>query len=59
MDAGNSLCNNPGTGFSTNNTDCNDANSLINPSVVESCNTIDDNCNGTADEGIIFITLLR
>ncbi|MBK9733090.1 MAG: sulfatase-like hydrolase/transferase [Chitinophagaceae bacterium] len=56
LDAGNSLCNNPGTGFSMNNTDCNDANSLINPSVVESCNTIDDNCNGTADEGIIFIT---
>ncbi|MBK9733092.1 MAG: putative metal-binding motif-containing protein [Chitinophagaceae bacterium] len=56
LDAGNSLCNNPGTGFSTNNTDCNDANSLINPSVVESCNTIDDNCNGTADDGLTFIS---
>jgi arylsulfatase A-like enzyme len=55
-DAGTSLCNNPGFGFSTNNADCNDTSALINPSAAESCNGIDDNCNGTADDGLIFIT---
>ncbi|MBK6483908.1 MAG: T9SS type A sorting domain-containing protein [Chitinophagaceae bacterium] len=55
-DLGNSLCIDPGFGFATNNTDCNDASALINPSAIESCNGIDDNCNGTADDGLIFIT---
>ncbi|MBX7107749.1 MAG: sulfatase-like hydrolase/transferase [Chitinophagales bacterium] len=54
-DAGTSLCNNPGTGYATNHTDCNDANALINPAGTETCNTLDDNCNGSADEGLIFI----
>ena len=45
-----SLCTNPGTGYSTNNLDCNDANALINPGVAEVLNGIDDNCNGIIDE---------
>ncbi|MBK9731680.1 MAG: T9SS type A sorting domain-containing protein [Chitinophagaceae bacterium] len=38
------------TGFVSDNTDCNDANSLINPNATDICNTVDDNCNGQVDE---------
>lgn len=38
-------------GYSADNTDCNDANPSINPAAIEVCNLIDDNCNGTIDEG--------
>jgi hypothetical protein len=42
------------TGFVLNNTDCNDANVNINPGAIEICgNTIDDNCNGTSEEGCL------
>ena len=36
--------------FSTNKTDCNDNDELINPSAVEVCNNDDTNCNGIIDE---------
>ncbi|MBK9732911.1 MAG: T9SS type A sorting domain-containing protein [Chitinophagaceae bacterium] len=41
----------PPPGTSINNTDCNDANSSVNPGVQEICsaNNIDENCNGLAD----------
>ncbi len=38
----------------TNNLDCNDANAAIKPSAPEACNGVDDNCNGTADDGLTF-----
>ncbi|MFN0274285.1 MAG: MopE-related protein [Chitinophagales bacterium] len=38
----------------TNNSDCNDANPSINPSVTETCNGVDDNCDGNVDEGSIL-----
>jgi hypothetical protein len=39
------------SGYVTDNTDCNDANALVNPGVAEVCdNSLDDNCNGTVDE---------
>ncbi|MBK7443304.1 MAG: putative metal-binding motif-containing protein [Bacteroidetes bacterium] len=40
-------------GYVDNNLDCNDANNAINPTQIEICNAIDDNCNGTNDEGVI------
>lgn len=31
--------------------DCDDANESIHPDATEICNLVDDNCDGTADEG--------
>ena len=39
------------SGFVTYSTDCNDADETINNDAVESCNGIDDDCDGLVDEG--------
>ncbi|CAM4220891.1 hypothetical protein G4177_09655 [Corallococcus sp. ZKHCc1 1396] len=39
-------------GYATSNTDCNDANSAVKPSATEVCDNVDNNCNGTVDEGV-------
>jgi hypothetical protein len=41
----------PIPGFVTDNTDCDDINAGINPSGIEVCNTLDDNCDGITDDG--------
>jgi hypothetical protein len=43
------------TGFVASNTDCNNSNSSINPGATEICNQVDDDCDGTADEGLPLI----
>lgn len=47
-------CSNPGAGFVTNNTDCDDTNAATNPSANEVCNGVDDNCTGGIDNGLTF-----
>ena len=45
------FCAMPSTGYSLNNTDCNDAVSSTYPGATEWCNSVDDNCSGFIDEG--------
>ena len=52
--SGQNLCAQP-NGTVTNNTDCDDNNSAINPAEAEVCNGIDDDCSGLADDGLTFI----
>lgn len=47
---------NDGDGFE-NDVDCDDNNASIYPGALESCNGIDDNCDGNVDEGIQTFTL--
>ncbi|MCY7410484.1 MAG: hypothetical protein LH473_09435, partial [Chitinophagales bacterium] len=54
-DAGISSCANPGAGYSSDNTDCNDAVNAIHPNQIDLCNTFDDDCDGSIDEDATFI----
>ena len=53
-----SRCSNPGAGFSTNNTDCNDATAAANPAAAEICDGIDNDCDNLTDEGCATPTQL-
>ncbi|NTX10843.1 hypothetical protein HUA76_08610 [Myxococcus sp. CA056] len=44
-------CSQP-TGYSTRSGDCNDGSASIKPGVSEACDSIDNNCNGSVDEGV-------
>ncbi len=46
-----SACMQP-PGFVAAAGDCNDGSSAIHPGAAEVCNGVDDNCDGTADEGV-------
>ncbi|WP_240359264.1 MopE-related protein [Pyxidicoccus trucidator] len=44
-------CSQPG-GYVSNASDCNDSSSSIRPGGSESCDGVDNNCNGLTDEGV-------
>ncbi|MFN8699916.1 MAG: MopE-related protein [Flavobacteriales bacterium] len=47
-------CGSPDPGYIAVSGDCNDSNSAVNPGASENpCNGIDDNCNGSTDEGFV------
>lgn len=48
-----SLCA-PPPGFVTDNTDCNDGNNTAYPGALEVCDGVDNNCNGSTDEGVLI-----
>ena len=50
-----SYCTQP-YGYAANSTDCNDAVASINPGASEICNTVDDDCDSSTDEGIALNT---
>lgn len=45
------------SGYVSNNTDCNDANAAVRPGATELCNSVDDNCNGQIDDGVVSSTV--
>jgi hypothetical protein len=47
---GECLCADPGIGFTSNPGDCNDWDHTISPSAKESCDQIDNDCNGKTDD---------
>ncbi len=42
-------CGQP-SGFVSDSTDCDDGSAAVNPGALESCNSVDDDCDGTVDE---------
>ncbi|MDP2308494.1 MAG: MopE-related protein [Pseudomonadota bacterium] len=44
-------CTAPG-GYSAVASDCNDATAAVSPAAVETCNSVDDDCDGGTDEGV-------
>src|SRR6185295_249927 len=49
---GDSACCNAGGSGPICGDDCNDANTNVHPSQTETCNGVDDNCDGLLDEGV-------
>ena len=47
-------CQSPGADYVLLGGDCNDGDMTINPGAAEICNGIDDDCDGTADDGLTF-----
>ena len=47
------FCTPPDGGWVADDTDCDDGDPAVHPGADESCNDMDDNCNGETDEGSI------
>ncbi len=48
-------CSTP-LGYVRDDDDCDDADAAVNPAATETCNAIDDDCDGSVDEGISVLT---
>ncbi len=48
-------CEQP-TGYVANSTDCDDTDVDVNPGATETCNDVDDDCDGSTDEGLTTST---
>ncbi len=53
------FCTQPDSGWVNDDSDCDDSDPDINPDGVESCNDLDDDCDGETDEGEIGDTWYR
>jgi hypothetical protein len=51
-----SVCDNPGSGYSLAANDCDDSNAAIYPTNTEVCDGLDNDCDGTSDDGLTFVT---
>ncbi len=49
------VCEQP-SGYADNDTDCDDTDSSINPGVAETCNEVDDDCDGLVDDDDTSVT---
>ncbi len=49
-------CGSPGVGYAPNATDCDDAASAVHPLAVETCNGVDDDCDGLIDDQVAWAT---
>ncbi|MFM9007728.1 MAG: HYR domain-containing protein, partial [Bacteroidota bacterium] len=47
-------CTQP-SGYADNSGDCDDNNAAINPAATEICDNIDNDCDGSADDGLTFV----
>lgn len=47
-------CDGAPEGYVADNTDCDDADSSVNPGAAEVCNGVDDDCDGNIDEGVLL-----
>ncbi len=47
---------NPGSGYVSDDTDCNDADLLVRPGGTEACNDVDDDCDGIVDEDVSYVS---
>ena len=50
------FCTDPGIGYSMINDDCDDQLNSVYPGAPEICDGLDNNCNGSFDDGLIFTT---
>ncbi|MGB0639521.1 MAG: putative metal-binding motif-containing protein [Myxococcota bacterium] len=46
----------PPSGYVVDATDCDDGDATVSPGMIESCNGVDDDCDGELDEGLELVT---
>ncbi len=44
------------TGYATSSSDCDDGDASIHPGATETCDGVDEDCDGTVDDGLTFAT---